>query len=357
MKLGSEQFQRYGRSGDRPSRVSGMGIEHKSTVPEPLATRMKWSWLFNILLIVSGAGVGRAAQPLPPNPDGTFRNAAYVFTLDTTTNLLYRKKETPEETELPRETLPAEADSESAWGPVSGGYRLCLRFEKEVFQLGEPIVASVLVRNVSDVFLWDGLGIGGNAQFFVADVSGKEVRVKVPLPPATRREMIALWRGTQYKFKVPLSDVFALDRPGVYTVSANKEVGATRVPTNVLMSGIATIRIVASKTSDDSSTHRTISTASESSQVSRIDEGATGQSAGAPAEMTRTGAIASVQPSQATSSMPTAEPQSNSSASTSESGGTHLGFASSPVRISASVFVLLVAAALVYILRRVRRSS
>src|SRR6266496_3465074 len=274
---------------------------------------MNSCWPYKGIAIALGAGVCMAAQPLPPNPDGTFRTEAYVFTLDTSTNNLFRKKESPRDTPLPRETLPAEDDRESAWGPVSRGYQLCLRFEKEVFQIGEPITASVIVRNASDIFLGDAVGIPGSTQFFVTGESGQEVRAKVSLPPARKPITFPLYRGTQYKYKVPLSEFFVLDRPGLYTLTVHKQVGESRAAPNVIMSGIATIRVVATKASSDSSTDRNTSTASQSSQSSHGIAEATGQTAGLPAELTSTGATA--QPTHPATYAPGNDPHSGSSPS------------------------------------------
>ena len=58
---------------------------------------------------------------------------------------------------------PAEDDPEGHWGAPSEGYQLSIRLEKETFTNGEPITASVLLRNVSDRPLYV-LGLDARAE-------------------------------------------------------------------------------------------------------------------------------------------------------------------------------------------------
>ncbi len=324
---------------------------------------MNWSSLCNALAIALGAGLASAAQPLPPNADGTFRFTAPVYTLETSTNRLFRKEESPLDNPLPRETLPAQDDPESAWGPISGGYQLCLRFEKEVFQVGEPILASILVRNASDGFLGDAVGIPGSTQFFLSGERGQEVRAKLGLPPATKRRQFALWRGTQYKFKVPLSEFFELDRPGLYTVTVHKQVGESRAAPNVIMSGIATIRVVEAKRA--SATPERSGASGLPVTVRPIDStpaSSTGSAAG-PSSVTSSfpGQTARVSPPGAAanagseSSGDTASAEAKPPAS-SEKGRSILGSFAQPAKIAASVLVLLLGGAVLvfFAVRRAR---
>src|ERR1035437_5486511 len=45
---------------------------------------------------------------------------------------------------------PANDDPEGNWGAVSEGFQLSIRFPKESFTNGEAIVASILLRNVTN---------------------------------------------------------------------------------------------------------------------------------------------------------------------------------------------------------------
>jgi hypothetical protein len=49
-----------------------------------------------------------------------------------------------------KDSRPAEDDPEGHWGTVTEGFQLSLRFEKDSFTNGEPVVARVILRNVSD---------------------------------------------------------------------------------------------------------------------------------------------------------------------------------------------------------------
>lgn len=49
-----------------------------------------------------------------------------------------------------KDSRPAEDDPEGHWGTATEGFQLSLRFEKDSFTNGEPVVARVILRNVSD---------------------------------------------------------------------------------------------------------------------------------------------------------------------------------------------------------------
>src|SRR5207247_4417721 len=49
---------------------------------------------------------------------------------------------------------PPGEDPQGNWGVVSEGFQMSVRFDKESFVVGEPIVATVVIRNVSDRPLW-----------------------------------------------------------------------------------------------------------------------------------------------------------------------------------------------------------
>ena len=56
-----------------------------------------------------------------------------------------------ERAELSKESRPANEDPEGNWGGATNGFQLSLRFEKTIFTNGEPVVATTLMRNVTNV--------------------------------------------------------------------------------------------------------------------------------------------------------------------------------------------------------------
>jgi hypothetical protein len=50
----------------------------------------------------------------------------------------------------PIESVPPDQDPEGNWGPVVGRFQVSVRMKKDTYATGEPIVARVIVRNVSD---------------------------------------------------------------------------------------------------------------------------------------------------------------------------------------------------------------
>src|SRR5437588_386756 len=49
-----------------------------------------------------------------------------------------------------KEARPADQDMEGNWGRATEGFRLSVRLSKSVFTNGEPVVATVFLRNVTD---------------------------------------------------------------------------------------------------------------------------------------------------------------------------------------------------------------
>ena len=49
-----------------------------------------------------------------------------------------------------KESLPANEYPEGKWGGIKGGFQLSMCFEKQIFTNDEPIMATILVRNVTN---------------------------------------------------------------------------------------------------------------------------------------------------------------------------------------------------------------
>lgn len=66
-----------------------------------------------------------------------------------------------EEARRSQESRPAAQDPKGNWGSVSEGFELSVRLGKETYQVGEPIAATILIRNAirQQVFYRDFFGM------------------------------------------------------------------------------------------------------------------------------------------------------------------------------------------------------
>ena len=311
--------------------------------------------------LASFASMAQAAQ-------GGFTTWERVFWATTGTNPPLFKEERAVDCALPGETLDAQADPNGNWGFPNEGIQLSVRFEKVEFRVGEPIVASIIVRNVHDTLRMSGTTTPDQTEFVLTDEKGRRApRKDLAAPDAPFAERLRgtsprafggpLPVGRQLKYKLILSDTFNLTAPGTYELRAIKNIPKLdESGYGQVMSGSARFQVVASKGTDASKTEPSASHATNAIQTSRSIAAANGQTTGIPAELTST--RATTQPTNTASSTPGNHPQADSSPARSEASGTHLGVASGAVRIGASLLVLLFAAGLVYVVvRRARRRA
>lgn len=125
-----------------------------------------------------------------------------------------------------RESLPAKDFPEGNWGDVQDGFQLSMRFEKQIFTNGEPIVATVLLRNVtnSDVSLsYSDLPVGysdGPIGFqIISSARGNMAQHKFELGGEISGGMSFLFYRTQAKFLERVDRRFDLTN-GTYSVQA-----------------------------------------------------------------------------------------------------------------------------------------
>jgi hypothetical protein len=155
-----------------------------------------------------------------------------------------------------KESRPADEDPEGHWGAPSQGYQLSIRLEKGTFTNGEPVIASVLLRNVSDrpLMYWVST-LGRETEVVVAKgqerLSGKD-EVK---PGATFAERLAhldvgsSWDctspvGSQRRLVLELDKLFDLTTNGQYTAQARRRVPTLDKKSEVwVVSGKTTFRI------------------------------------------------------------------------------------------------------------------
>ncbi|HTB82835.1 MAG TPA: hypothetical protein VK742_04205 [Candidatus Sulfotelmatobacter sp.] len=131
--------------------------------------------------------------------------------------------------EMP-ECKPAEDFPEGNWGEVQNGFQLSLRFAKPVFNAGEPIAVTLLLRNVGDgSLMYDTLPAGysdGPIGFEIVSSDGRNLPQHLSqLGTLSGGTTATLFPGTQVKFMERLDKRFDLTN-GTYSVRAITKAGA-----------------------------------------------------------------------------------------------------------------------------------
>jgi hypothetical protein len=150
----------------------------------------------------------------------------YGDTLPFTPEQIERAKHAPE-------CRPAAQDPEGHWGPVTEGFQLSIRLQKASFTNGEPVTASVILRNVSGRLLRYFAAYANDPLLKIVLMRDRE-RVpsideqKSNAPPGKALRPILTGSmgsfqsppGTQRKFLVRLDKLFELRTNGEYVVQA-----------------------------------------------------------------------------------------------------------------------------------------
>jgi len=112
-----------------------------------------------------------------------------------------------------RESQPADKDPEDNWGSATNGFQLSLRFEKNIFTNGEPMIATMLMRNISSQ----------PQQYFrptriIAMKDGQQLSPKndTDLIKITMSPEMTIYPQTQHKYQVDLSQEYDLSTNGEY---------------------------------------------------------------------------------------------------------------------------------------------
>jgi hypothetical protein len=184
-------------------------------------------------------------------------NAFYV-TEESHTNASFAP--TPEQIEHAKhanESRPANDDPDGKWGQIKDGFQLSVRMAKRAFTNGEPVIAIIILRNVSNSPLTyyvsypkdDDMRLDvklGNEQLLPKDAITTNLTVLQKLQRLNNgsRSMPVLPVGVQRLFRVRLDQSFDLATNGQYSICASRAVLATdkKSETNVL-SGTATFSI------------------------------------------------------------------------------------------------------------------
>jgi hypothetical protein len=135
-----------------------------------------------------------------------------------------------------KESRPVEHDPEGNWGPVLEGFQLSIRLEKASFTNGEPVIARMLLRNVTNsvrTYLVSSTHDPEDTLVLFRD-EARVPRADEPKPGASFVERLkgirngSTWHcpsppGTQRRFVADLSKIFDLTN-GNYTVFAQREI-------------------------------------------------------------------------------------------------------------------------------------
>lgn len=130
-----------------------------------------------------------------------------------------------------KESRPAAQDPEGHWGDVVEGFQLSMRFAKESFRVGEPIAATVIIRNAAgrNVYYRDFIGMREDSpvcQFDVLDEQQQPVPRRDPKAPDDITDGPHVQRGlspgTQCRYEVKMEARFQLDRAGKYSIRARR---------------------------------------------------------------------------------------------------------------------------------------
>ena len=176
-----------------------------------------WLWV---------ATMGICAEP-------RFETFGSVLTYGNATNNGTLKTENPTDCARPGEIHPAETDRAGNWGFPSENRQLSLWLPKKQYAVGESVIVSVILRNVGDNTLMDGVRRPEAAVFTVTDERGQALLrqdglpadTDRPYPPRPRSGGGTTWElhpNWQRKYKVLLSEVYDLSRPGTYYATTKR---------------------------------------------------------------------------------------------------------------------------------------
>ena len=137
-----------------------------------------------------------------------------------------------------KESRPAHLDPEGNWGEPSSGMQMSIRLEKSTYKVGEPVNATIIVRNLDQksreyrVFYPDERGFGlslfaqGRAGPVLSKIDSRATNEfgKVSRLPITKVGHFWLSPATQQKHEVRLDRIYDLTRPSSYMVSASRDI-------------------------------------------------------------------------------------------------------------------------------------
>jgi hypothetical protein len=167
----------------------------------------------------------------PQEPTLTNDFPTNLFLTDDNRLFSYRKGERViqaskiQEAQRANESRPAHQDPEGHWGKVTDGFQLSLRFGKYEFTNGEPVTATILMRNVSGKPLTYPIQsvIGQPSPIYVSVWKDeRQLRLKRDDPVTIVRfaSNVTLQPRTQHKYRLQLDKFYDLRANGPYSVRA-----------------------------------------------------------------------------------------------------------------------------------------
>jgi hypothetical protein len=125
--------------------------------------------------------------------------------------------------------MPAELFPEGNWGAPQNGFQLSIRFEKQNYVSGEPVVATILLRNVTNSLVkYTAMTMTSQSSpigLIVADEKGKLTPVNSDDVIVSSVRDVTLYPGTQNKFEERLDTMYNLQTNQNFTVNASLVVG------------------------------------------------------------------------------------------------------------------------------------
>jgi len=133
-----------------------------------------------------------------------------------------------EDAKTSRESLPAEEFPEGNWGKVQDGFQLSLRFDKPKYKVGEPITATILLRNITNrTLMYQASFIAGKSSpigLAVTDHQSNLVRPTSDIIRVISSHEKKLYPNTQHKYQERLNAMYNLTTNGTYSVYAQTKI-------------------------------------------------------------------------------------------------------------------------------------
>jgi hypothetical protein len=215
---------------------AGANIQHRQVSGSRLILAIRRAALAMVLLALAGCAGSRTSTSAP-HQTGSNR---------TWSPLPWRHFYTipPEQMQAARPSSggrPAEEDSDGYWGSPVAGFQLSIRLPKAVFTNGEPVIACVTLRNITDQVLGFSENVGGasypderDTAFILMRGDERVLGVDDDKPGMTFLERLSLTRagksffcllppGTQRQFFRDLAKVFDLRQSGTYIAQARRD--------------------------------------------------------------------------------------------------------------------------------------
>lgn len=190
------------------------------------------------------------------------KNTDFYFTLDTNyytiqdgnRNRYILPPEVIEHARTAKDSRPAKDDPEGNWGPESNGLQLSIRFPKQSFAPGDPVLAEITLRNVGDEIVGYHILVTDVDLSFVAfhndqrlPGGGYDLKSIFSTGRWPYRGIslaghgMASFPGTQQKQYIDLNKFFEFGTEGVYEISAIRQIPSQKT-TNEVRSGRAKIQ-------------------------------------------------------------------------------------------------------------------